>query len=264
MAATRLSDNIWRIGTRASPLARAQAGETRRRLIEAHQLPPAALEITVLSTQGDRIQDRALSESGGKGLFTKELDTALLEGRIDLAVHSMKDVATHLPDGVALYAFLPREDVRDGFISLGANDVFDLPVGATIGSASLRRRAQVKRLRADLRVVLLRGNVQTRLKRIEEGAIDATFLALAGLNRLGLTAHAKRAVEPEQMLPAAGQGAIGVAARSDDDQAASLLAPLNCLQTEVRVTAERAFLARLDGSCRTPIAALAGPADHSK
>lgn len=248
---------IWRIGTRGSPLALAQAEEVKARLIAAHGLPAQAVEIEVIATKGDQIQDRALSEVGGKGLFTKEIDRALLAGEVDFGVHSMKDVATTPPDGVAFPAILPREDVRDAFFARDAEALAALPEGATVGTASLRRQAQTRWRRPDLQVVLLRGNVQTRMRRLAEGEIDATFLALAGLNRLGLADRARSVTPVEEMLPAAAQGAVGVAARSNDFAAIDALAPLNCPSTTLRIAAERAFLGRLDGSCRTPIAALA-------
>lgn len=253
-----MSDRVWRIGTRGSPLALAQAEETKARLQTAHDLGPERLEIVTLSTKGDQIQDRPLSEVGGKGLFTKEIDAALADDRVDVAVHSMKDVATTPPDWVAFAAILPREDVRDAFFARGeARLLSDLPEGATVGTASLRRQAQVRWRRPDLSTALLRGNVQTRMRRLEEGAIDATYLALAGLRRLGLAEMARSVSSEDEMLPAAAQGAIGVACRADDEAAKALLAPLNCEGSALRIAAERSFLGRLDGSCRTPIAALA-------
>jgi len=248
-----------RIGTRGSPLALAQAHETRDRLIAAHPhlAAPGAIEIVVFKTTGDRILDRTLAEAGGKGLFTKELEEALFDGRADLAVHSMKDVPTQLPDGLEIATLLPREDPRDAFFSRTGGGIADLPPGAVVGTAGLRRQAQVLELRPDLRIFPLRGNVQTRLSKLDAGEVDATLLALAGLRRLGLTDRITAVLEPETMLPAVAQGAIGIEIRSDDDATRALLAPLNCAETMVRVTAERALLAALDGSCRTPIAALA-------
>ena len=247
-----------RIGTRGSPLALAQANETRARLCAAHaELAEDAVEIVVIKTSGDRIQDRALAEAGGKGLFTKEIEEALLDGRIDIAVHSMKDMPTVLPDGLEISCLLEREDPRDAFISLAADSLAALPAGALVGSASLRRQAQIRRLRPDLRVDILRGNVDTRLRKLKEGQVDATLLANAGLRRLGLTAHISSLIEPEEMLPAVAQGAIGIEQRASDDRVRALLAPLNHTDTAVCVAAERAFLAALDGSCRTPIAGLA-------
>jgi hydroxymethylbilane synthase len=250
---------ILRIGTRGSPLALAQTHETRDRLAAAwpELAVPGAIEIEVISTTGDMIQDRPLAEIGGKGLFTKELDEAMLSGRIHLAVHSMKDVPTVLPDGIILPCILPREDVRDAFISPKAKSLADLPQGAVIGSASLRRGAQILNRRPDLKLVNFRGNVQTRLRKLEEGVVDATLLAMAGLRRLGLAQHVTAAIEAEEMLPAVAQGAIGITCRAKDEAANRYLSALNCRVSQIRVSAERAFLARLDGSCRTPIAALA-------
>ncbi|OYD82698.1 MULTISPECIES: hydroxymethylbilane synthase [Azospirillum] len=248
-----------RIGTRGSPLALAQAHETRDRLIAAHPhlAAPGAIEIVVFKTTGDRILDRTLAEAGGKGLFTKELEDALLEGSADLAVHSMKDVPTWMPEGLEIATLLPREDTRDAFFSRGGHTVDTLPAGSVVGTAGLRRQAQILERRPDLTVVPFRGNVQTRLAKLEAGEVDATLLALAGLRRLGLTDRITAVLEHEEMLPAVAQGAIGIEIRSADDATRALLAPLNCAATAARVTAERALLAMLDGSCRTPIAALA-------
>lgn len=246
------------IGTRGSPLALAQAHETRRLLLAAHAgLEENAIEITVIKTTGDQIQNRALAEAGGKGLFTKEIEEALLDRRIDLAVHSMKDVPTELPAGLQITCLLEREDPRDAFICHIADSLAALPAGALVGSASLRRQAQIRRRRPDLRVEILRGNVQTRLRKLEAREVDATLLANAGLRRLGLTEHITRLIETDEMLPAVAQGAIGIEQRSDDDRVRALLAPLDHAATAVCVAAERAFLAALDGSCRTPIAGLA-------
>lgn len=256
---TSKSKAILRIGTRGSPLALAQTHEVRERLKAAwpELSAPGAIEIEVIKTTGDLVQDRPLAEIGGKGLFTKELDESMMDGRIDLAVHSMKDVPTVLPDGIVLPCILPREDVRDAFISLKYKSVADLPQGAVIGSASLRRGAQLLNRRPDLKVVNFRGNVQTRLRKLGEGEVDATLLAVAGLNRLGLEEHITAAISAEDMLPAVAQGAIGITCRADDYQAHHFLSLLNDGESMVRVKAERAFLLRLDGSCRTPIAALA-------
>ncbi|MCA1906836.1 MAG: hydroxymethylbilane synthase [Magnetospirillum sp.] len=247
------------IGTRGSPLALAQTHETRDRLAAAwpELAGDGAIVVQVIQTTGDMIQNRPLAEIGGKGLFTKELDDSMLDGRIDLAVHSMKDVPTVLPDGIILPCVLPREDVRDAFISPKAKTLMDLPEGAVVGSASLRRGAQILHRRPDLKVVNFRGNVQSRLRKLEEGVVDATLLAMAGLNRLGLSQHVTSAFEVDDMLPAVAQGAIGITCREGDERALNFLAALNCPQTMIRITAERAFLATLDGSCRTPIAALA-------
>lgn len=246
-----------RIGTRGSPLALAQAREVRSRLMAAHALPEEAFELVVIKTTGDRIQDRSLAEAGGKGLFTKEIEEALLRRDIDLAVHSMKDMPTALPHGLTIAAILPREDVRDAFISLRWPSLSALPEGARIGTSSLRRGAQVRHLRPDLEVVEFRGNVQTRLAKLAQGVADATFLACAGLRRLGQTDRITHPVEVDQMLPAVAQAAIGVEIRADDAETAGLVASLDDLTTALAVETERAFLARLEGSCRTPIAALA-------
>lgn len=244
-----------RLGTRGSPLALAQAHETRARLCKAHGWEEAAVEIVVIKTTGDAILDRPLAEAGGKGLFTKELDIALIDGTIDFAVHSSKDLPTVLPAELDIAGYLPREDVRDAWISPVATHPRDLPRGATVGTASLRRGAMVRKLRPDLKVELLRGNVQTRLRKVREGAFAGTLLALAGLKRLGLEAEATHLLSVEDFLPAAGQGAIGITARQGDARVAGLLAPILCADTGVALAAERAFLAALDGSCRTPIAA---------
>jgi len=251
--------NPLRIGTRGSPLALAQAYQTRDRLQAAHPelRDDGAIEIVVIKTTGDRIQDRTLAEAGGKGLFTKEIEDDLAAGRIDLAVHSMKDVPTWLPDGLEMSCLLPREDPRDAWFSRSGATLDDLPAGSVVGTASLRRQAQVLARRPDLTVIPLRGNVQTRLAKLDEGQVDATMLALAGLRRLGLTDRITAVIEPEVMLPAVAQGAIGIEIRARDERTRALLAPLNCAETAVRVEAERALLAELDGSCRTPIAALA-------
>jgi len=246
-----------RIGTRGSPLALAQAEETRLRLEEAFPELTGAIAIEVIHTTGDKIQDRPLSAIGGKGLFTKEIDEAQLENRVDIAVHSMKDVPTWLPDGLTLAAFLPREDVRDVLISSKGRSLAELPEGAVVGSASLRRAAQILRRRPDLTVIPFRGNVQTRLRKLAEGQVDATLLAMAGLNRLKLMPVEAVPLSVEEMLPAVAQGAIGITCRADDERALAYLAALDHTPTRIRVTAERAFLAVLDGSCRTPIAGLA-------
>jgi hydroxymethylbilane synthase len=246
-----------RIGTRGSPLAQAQAREVRERLEAAHGPGSLDFEVRVIRTSGDRIQDRPLAEEGGKGLFTKEIEEALIAGEIDIAVHSMKDMPTLLPAGLAVTCILPREDVRDAFISLTAARIADLPSGAVVGTSSLRRQAQVLHVRPDLVVAPLRGNVETRLKKIEGGAADATLLACAGLKRLGMADRITAPISPEEMLPAVAQGAIGIETRADDIAMAELLGPINDQASALAVTAERAFLAKLDGSCRTPIAALA-------
>ena len=244
-----------RVGTRGSPLALAQAHLTRDALLQAHGLGEADVEIHVIKVAGDAIQDRPLSEAGGKGLFTKELDTSLMMGGIDIAVHSAKDLPTFLPDAIIIAGYLPREDVRDAWISPVAPSPRELPKGAVVGTASLRRGAMLRRMRPDIEVALLRGNVQTRLRRVEAGEFAGTLLALAGLRRLGLEDKATYTIAVEDFLPAAGQGAIGITARADDERAARLLAPILCGPTGVALEAERAFLAALDGSCRTPIGA---------
>lgn len=249
-----MAPSLIRIGTRGSPLALAQAGMVRGALARAHGVAEDAIEITVIRTTGDAIQDRPLSDVGGKGLFTKEIEQALLDGAVDLAVHSAKDMVTVLPDGLALAACLPREDARDVLISRAARSVAELPQGATVGTASLRRQAQLKMLRPDLAIVPLRGNVETRLKKIAEGVADATILALAGLKRLGLERAAAAVLDPDAFLPAVGQGAIGLETRANDDKTRRLIAAINDAATLTAVTAERAFLAVLDGSCKTPIA----------
>jgi hydroxymethylbilane synthase len=213
--------------------------------------------LSVITTSGDRIKDAPLRDFGGKGLFTKEIDEALLRGDVDLAVHSMKDLPTFLPENIVIAAVLPRADVRDAFISPKAPSLAELPPGSVVGTSSLRRGAQLKRLRPDLRVIDFRGNVETRLRKLAEGQADATLLALAGLERLGLAAHATSVLSTEEMLPAAAQGAIGVTCRGDDAKTRALLAALNDKASATAVACERAFLARLDGSCKTPIAGLA-------
>ncbi|MEQ8823975.1 MAG: hydroxymethylbilane synthase [Filomicrobium sp.] len=246
-----------KIGTRGSPLALAQAHEVRSRLMAAHGLDESRFEIVVIKTSGDTILDRPLSEVGGKGLFTKEIEEALIAGTIDLAVHSMKDVATELPPGLSISTILPREDVRDAFISLHYASLSEMPEGAKVGTSSLRRAAQVKYLRPDLEVVGFRGNVQTRLQKLQDGVADATFLACAGLNRLGIADRITSAVETGEMLPAVAQGAVGIEVREEDEATKDLLAALNDEVTALCVTAERAFLRTLEGSCRTPIGGIA-------
>ncbi len=248
-----------RIGTRGSPLALAQAHETRARLVAAHPgLGVAgAIEIVVIKTTGDRILDRTLADAGGKGLFTKEIEEALAAGTIDLAVHSMKDVPTVLPDGLDIPCLLPRADARDAWFSRSGLSLDELPAGAVVGTASLRRQAQVLARRPDLRVVPLRGNVGSRLAKLAAGEVAATLLAMAGLTRLGLAGRVTGVLEPEVMVPAVAQGAIGIETRCADHGTRALLVPLHCPETGARVAAERALLAVLDGSCRTPIAGYA-------
>ena len=249
-------DAPLKIGTRGSPLALAQAHEVRDRLAAAHDMAADCFAITVIQTTGDAVQDRPLSEIGGKGLFTKEIEAALIDRRIDIAVHSTKDVANQLPDGLELTTFLPREDVRDSFISRQFERFDDLPQGAVVGSSSIRRRAQMAARRPDLQFVEFRGNVQTRLAKLDAGLAVATLLACAGLNRLGQQ-QLLNPIEPEIMLPAVAQGAISIEQRVDDDLARQMLAPLNHADSALVVAVERAFLAELDGSCRTPIGGLA-------
>ncbi|MEY5038005.1 MAG: hypothetical protein RL472_1111 [Pseudomonadota bacterium] len=250
-------DRPLKIGTRGSPLALAQAHETRDRLAAAFSLAAEAFEIVVIKVTGDQILDRALKEIGGKGLFTREIEEALLAGDIDIAVHSMKDMPTIQPEGLILDCYLPREDVRDAFVSPGVARLMDLPQGAVVGSSSLRRRAQLAHRRPDLQLVEFRGNVQTRMKKLADGVAAATFLAMAGLNRLGLADVARSAIDPEEMLPAVAQGAIGIERRAADGRVAAMLAAIHHRDTGLRLAAERAFLLRLDGSCETPIAGLA-------
>ncbi len=244
---------LVRIGSRGSPLALAQAHEVRNRLAAAAKLDPERIAMTVIRTTGDAIQDRPLAEAGGKGLFTKEIEEALISGAIDLAVHSSKDLPTVLPAGLMLAGFLPREDARDAFISHKAKSLRDLPAGAVLGTASLRRQALVRRARSDLKVVSLRGNVETRLRKLEAGEVDATLLAVAGLKRLGLLTAVTAILDPSEFVPAVGQGAIGLETRTDDAATRALVATIADPDTATALAAERAFLEVLDGSCRTPI-----------
>jgi hydroxymethylbilane synthase len=241
-----------RIGTRGSPMALFQANLVRDRLVAAH--PGLVAEIVPIRTTGDRVQDRALAEIGGKGLFSKEIETALIERRIDLAVHSLKDMETILPDGLVIACVLPRDDPRDALV--GAR-LAELPEGARIGTGSLRRRAQLLRCRPDLDIAPIRGNVDTRLAKLAAGEVDALMVAMCGLERLGRAEVATEILSPEIMLPAVAQGALAIECREDDASVRPLLAPLNDEPSAVRVACERAMLAALDGSCRTPIAGLA-------
>ena len=247
----------FRIGTRGSPLALAQAHEARDRLMAAHGLPEEMFEIVVMTTKGDRITDRALATIGGKGLFTEELEQQLIAGELDFAVHSAKDMATKLPDGLALTAYLPREDIRDAVIGRTAPKLTELPHGATVGSASLRRQALIRRLRPDLKVVTFRGLVETRLRKLAEGQADATLLALAGLKRLGKVEVLTDILDPDEFPPAPAQGAICIESRVSDTRMNDMLAAVNDGPTFDTVSCERGFLAALDGSCRTPIAGYA-------
>ena len=243
-----------KIGTRGSPLALAQAHETKAHLIAAHGFGEDEIDIVVITTTGDRVRDRPLAEIGGKGLFTKEIEEALYAGDVQLAVHSMKDMPAQLPGGLVMAALLPREDPRDAFLSPVAQDIDGLAQGATVGSSSVRRAAQLQRLRPDLNVIQFRGNVETRLRKLADGVAAATFLACAGLNRLGLAHKITSVVPVETMLPAVAQGAIGIETRQDDAKTRELLAALDHAETSVTVACERAFLEALDGSCRTPLA----------
>jgi hydroxymethylbilane synthase len=245
------------IGTRGSPLALWQAHEVRRCLMAAFDLPEAAFGISIIKVMGDQILDRALKDIGGKGLFTREIEEALLAGQIDIAVHTMKDMPTVQPNGLLLDCYLPREDVRDAFVSHSFVSLDDLPLGAKVGSSSLRRRAQLAHKRPDLHLVEFRGNVQTRMQKLAYGVADATFLAMAGLNRLGMAHMARGPIDLGQMLPAVAQGAIGIERRVDDPRARAMLNAIHHHPTGIQLAAERAYLARLDGSCETPIAGLA-------
>ena len=242
------------IGTRGSPLALVQAGMVRARLAKALGVGEDAIKLTIIRTSGDIIQDRPLAEEGGKGLFTKEIEEALLDGRINLAVHSAKDMPTILPAGLVLAACLEREDPRDVFVSGKAKSLAELPPGATLGTASLRRQAIALRTRPDLRIAPLRGNVETRLRKLEGGEVDATILALAGLKRLGLAERATRVMNVDEFLPAVAQGAIGIETCADDTRTRDLVARVSDEDTFTAVACERAFLALLDGNCKTPIA----------
>ncbi|MFA1627372.1 hydroxymethylbilane synthase [Rhizobium mongolense] len=243
----------FRIGTRGSPLALAQAHEARDRLMAAHGMPEEMFEIVVLTTKGDRITDRALAEIGGKGLFTQELEEKLASGDLDLAVHSAKDMPTVLPEGLHLSAYLPREDIRDAVIGRTAPKLIELPHGATVGSASLRRQALIRRMRPDVKVITFRGAVETRLRKLDEGQVDATLLAVAGLKRLGKVDVITDILDPDTFPPAPAQGAICIESRIGDQRTDDLLAAINDPATHDAVSCERAFLAALDGSCRTPI-----------
>jgi hydroxymethylbilane synthase len=253
MAQSASAATILRIGSRGSPLALVQAREVAARIAAAESIDAEGIEIKVIRTTGDVVVDRVLADAGGKGLFTKEIEEALLDGSIDLAVHSSKDLPTILPPGLVLAGFLPREDARDAFISQKAQTLGELPPGAVIGTASPRRQALVKMLRPDAVVVMLRGNVETRLRKLEGGEIDATLLAVAGLKRLGLLAAATAILDPDQFVPAVGQGAIGLETRADDSRTRALVAAIDDADTRAALAAERAFLGVLDGSCRTPI-----------
>ncbi|XP_020214719.1 porphobilinogen deaminase, chloroplastic isoform X1 [Cajanus cajan] len=251
---------LLRIGTRGSPLALAQAYETRDKLMASHPelAEEGAIQIVIIKTTGDKILSQPLADIGGKGLFTKEIDEALINGDVDIAVHSMKDVPTYLPDKTILPCNLPREDVRDAFISLTAASLADLPSGSVVGTASLRRKSQILHRYPSLNVEEnFRGNVQTRLRKLSEGIVQATLLALAGLKRLNMTENVSSILSIDDMLPAVAQGAIGIACRSNDDKMSEYIASLNHEETRLAVSCERAFLETLEGSCRTPIAGYA-------
>ena len=249
------SPPLLKLGTRGSPLALIQAGLVRDALAAAVPALAAAgaIEIVAMKTTGDAIQDRPLSEAGGKGLFVKEIEEALLDGRIDVAVHSMKDMPTVQPDGLAIAAFLPREDARDVLIAGTVRRIADLAQGAVVGTSALRRSAQLLHLRPDLKVVSIRGNVETRLRKLEAGAVEATLLALAGLKRLGMD-HVGTPIPENEMLPAVGQGAVCIECRERNALVRRWLAAIDHAETATCVRAEHALLAVLDGSCRTPIA----------
>lgn len=254
-----LKSGSLKIGTRGSPLALAQAHEVRDRLLAANPdlLTADTLDVVTIKTTGDLVLDRPLADIGGKGLFSKEIDRALLDQRVDLAVHSTKDLETWMPDGIAFAGVLEREDPRDALIGDGLTSVDSLPRGAVVGTSSIRRQAQLLHQRPDLKVTLFRGNVQTRLKKLADGAADATLLAYAGLRRLGRAEVASHVLDPSEMLPSVAQGAIGLTCRADDEAALGLIATITDENSTRRVTAERAMLEALDGSCRTPIAGLA-------
>lgn len=246
-----------KIGSRGSPLAVAMAAEVKESLKTAHNLSDPAIKLESITTTGDRIQNRSLAESGGKGLFTVEIEMALLAGVIDIAVHSTKDMPTLLPEGLKISGYLKREDPRDAFVGAKVQSFHDLPTGATVGTAALRRRALVKKLRPDLTTILMRGNIDTRLKKVQTGAVDATFLAMAGVNRLGLQRYIHEIMDHKIFPPAPGQGAICLETRVNDDRIDQLIAPIQDQETQVALCCERQFLASLDGSCRTPIAGYA-------
>jgi hydroxymethylbilane synthase len=257
------SPPFLRIGSRGSPLALVQARLVQRLLSEAHGVPVESIEIRTITTSGDRLTDAPLSDVGGKGLFSKEIEAALEAGEVDLGVHSSKDMATKLPQGLVLAAFLEREDIRDAFVSLSVKSLDELPPGARLGSSSLRRASQMLRARPDVEIVPFRGNVDTRLRKLREGVADATLLAVAGLNRLGRQSEITAYLDPERFPPAPAQGAIGLEIRADDSRTAELIAPLNHVATTTAVHAERALLDTLDGSCRTAIGAVSHIAEKT-
>ena len=244
----------YKIGTRGGALALIQAEDVRKKLMLAHDLPESAFEIVILSTKADRMTNQPLFEIGGKGLFTLELEEKLIDGSLDFAVHCVKDMATKLPEGLYLSAYLEREDPRDVLIGGAANTISELPENALIGTSSLRRQALIRRIRPDLRVTLFRGLVGTRLQKLADGEVDATLLALAGLKRLKIEDKATEILEIDTFLPAPGQGAICIESKIGNSHIDELIAPLNDPTTETCILCERAFLRALDGSCRTPIA----------
>jgi hydroxymethylbilane synthase len=246
--------HLLRIGSRGSPLALIQARQAQTALAKACGIDPHAIEIKIIRTSGDKIVDRPLANAGGKGMFTKEIEEALLSGAIDFAVHSSKDIPAVLPVGLTLAAFLPREDPRDALVSGKAKTLRELPRDALVGTSSPRRQALLMRARPDLRIAPLRGNVETRLRKIEAGEMDAAILAVAGLKRLGLFSAMATALEVEEFLPAAGQGAIAIETRATDENARAHAAVIDDADTHAALAAERAFLAALGGSCHTPIA----------
>ena len=252
-----------RLGTRGSPLARIQTDMVKDRLMAAHEhlRAPGAIEVVVISTTGDQVADRPLADIGGKGLFCKEIEMALFDGRIDAGVHSMKDMPTWLPDGLAIASMLERADPRDALICRKADSLASLPEGAVIGSASLRRQAQILAKRPDLKVINFRGSVGTRLEKLDRGEVDATLLARAGLDRLGLPDVPASTLAPEEMLPAVGQGVIGIECRQRDEELIALFQDIDHRDSSLAVHAERAMLDVLDGSCHTPIGAYAIIAD---
>lgn len=249
-----MSDTL-RIATRKSPLALWQANEVARQLKIHH--PELHVELVTMTTKGDKILDTPLAKVGGKGLFVKELETGMLEGRADIAVHSMKDVPVAFPDGLHLPVILEREDPRDAFVSNQYSSLDDLPENARIGTCSLRRQTQLREKMPNIQILDLRGSVNTRLEKLDQGNFDAIILASAGLKRLGYAERITQAINTEQSLPAVGQGAIGIECRIDDERVNSLIAPLNHSQTAIRVSAERAMNTRLNGGCQVPIAGFA-------
>ena len=248
-----MSLSSLKIGTRKSPLALAQAEQVRDEILKIR--PDLTVELVKFMTSGDRFLQQSLNDLGGKGLFTKEIEEALLDGEIDMAVHSMKDMPTQLPDGLIIPCYLEREDVRDVFISNQVKSIEELPEGAVVGTTALRRQAQLLSMRPDLEVITFRGNVNTRLKKIEEGEVAATFLAMAGLNRLGFENVATKILDPDEMMPAVAQGAIGIECRENHAELIEILNQINHFETEMSVIGERSMLEQLDGSCRTPIGA---------